>query len=190
MATTKNTSTAKRTTTKIVSQPAPEDAVTREAVPAPVEKETYIIKEYQPTTFVTVRNGFSGTLIYKSKRTGETFVWDDFGDEQDIELQELKNAKNSSKIFFENNWFLIDDPNILAYLGVDRFYKNALAFDNFDDLFEMSPDEIGERISQLSKGQKQSVEFRARQLIVDGTIDSRKVITALEKSLGVQLIEH
>ena len=46
---------------------------------------------------VTVRNGFQGRLVYKSKRTGERFVWDSFGAEQDMEMSELRNARELNK---------------------------------------------------------------------------------------------
>lgn len=156
------------------------------------EKQQYQVKEefLSLTSYVTVRNGFNGKLIYKSRKTGEKYVWSEFGAEQDMELAELKNAKNSSKAFFENNWFLFDDPAVISFLGVDRLYKNALNFDEFDDLFKMKPAEIKSRISLLSEGQKYSVRYRARQMIADGAIDSIKIINALEEALGTELIER
>lgn len=156
-----------------------------------VKKPEYRVKRnLDPNMIVTVRNGFHGKLVYISKRTGERFVWDSFGDEQDMDLQELKNAKNSAKAFFENNWFLIDDPEIIEYLGVTQYYKYALNFDSFNDLFEMSPEDIKLTISRLSKGQKKSVAYRAKQLIADQVIDSIKTITALEESLSIELIDR
>lgn len=149
-----------------------------------------VVRKLDPTMYVTVRNGFNGMLVYRSNRTGEVFTWADFGTEQEMELQELKNAKNNYKVFFENNWFLIDDQEVIEYLGLERFYRNALSYDEFDDLFTMTPSDIASRIALLSEGQKASVRYRARKLIADGVIDSLKVIDALEKSLDVELIEH
>lgn len=156
------------------------------------EKVHYQVK-HSPlnlNTYVTVRNGFNGKLVYKSRKTGEKFVWGEFGAEQDMELSELKNAKNASKAFFENNWFLFDNPEVIAFLGLERMYKNALEYDTFDDLFRLSPDEISARIALLSDGQKTTVCYRARQKIADEEIDSIKVINALEKSLGIDLVER
>ncbi len=98
--------------------------------------------------------------------------------------------KSSSKKFFINNWFLFDDPEVVDYLGVSQYYKYALNAKNFDSLFDYSPDEIEERVAKLSNGQKKSVAYRAKQLIADGVIDSNRKISALEKSLGVELIER
>lgn len=153
-------------------------------------KEIRVKKNLDPNMIVTVRNGFQGTLVYVSRKTHEEFVWDSFGDEQDMDLQELKNARNTEKGFFENNWFLIDNLEVIEYLGVTRYYKDALTYDEFDELFNKSAEEIKEAISKLSKGQKESVAYRARQLIESKDIDSLKVIDALEESLGVELIER
>ena len=147
-------------------------------------------KNLDPNMIVTVKNGFQGSLVYISSRTNEKFVWEQFGDEQDMDLQELKNARNSSKGFFENNWFLIDDPEVIEYLGVEKYYENALRYDDFDNIFTLSPDEIKYRISLLSRGQKRSVAYRAKQLIAEQKIDSIRVINTLEDSLSTELIER
>ena len=167
------------------------ETVTTDIEDVSAEKKQYRVKKnLDPNMIVTVKNGFQGLLVYKSRRTNERFVWETFGDEQDMDLQELKNARNSSKTFFENNWFLIDDPEVLEYLGVSQYYKYALNFDSFDGLFNKTPDEISDTISRLSTGQKKSVAYRAKELIANGSIDSIQVINALEESLSIELIDR
>lgn len=154
------------------------------------EKKPLIPKKIDPNQIVTVRNGFQGRLVYKSKRTGERFVWDAFGAEQDMELSELKNAKNSNKNYFINNWFMFDEPWIIDYLGLRQYYKHAISIEDFDKLFEKPAAEITETVTTLSDGQKKSIAYRAKQLIAEGGIDSNKTIAALEKCLGTDLIER
>ena len=160
------------------------------AILADEKKQYRVKKNLDPNMIVTVKNGFHGSLIYKSKRTNERFEWEEFGDEQDMDLQELKNARNSSNTFFANNWFLIDDPEVLEYLGVTEYYKNALNYESFDSLFDESPAEIKNKIALLSNGQKKSVIYRAKELIASGAIDSIKVINALEEALATELIDR
>jgi len=189
-----NTKAKKAAVVSEVVEPVENDAVQQAAEDTPAEtseKKSYKVKKnLDPNMYVTVKNGFNGTLVYKSKKTGERFVWDAFGDEQEMELAELKSAKNSYKAFFVNNWFLFDDPEIIEWLGMGQYYKYALNSASFDKLFEKTPDEIEKVVAALSAGQKKSLAFRAKQLIADGMIDSIKVIAALEKSLSVELIEH
>lgn len=157
------------------------------------EKSTPIVaKEIDPNQIIVVRSGFHGRLVYKSPRTSEKFVWGEFGADQEMELRELRNAKSANKKYFENNWFMFDEEFewVIGYLGLTQYYKNALSIENFDSLFEKTPPEIEKAIAKLSNGQKKSVGYRAKQLIADGEIDSNKAIAALEKALGIELIER
>lgn len=194
-----STQTSKRTTSSkaVAADVATEESVekdvkfegeTKSATSSP--KAKIKAKDVDLNQYITVRNGFQGMLIYVSKKTGEVFEWDEFGAEQEMELGELKNAKNSNKNFFINNWFMFDDPWVIDFLGVGQFYKNTLPIDNFDDVFKMDADEAVKVLRDIPDGQKRSVAYRARQLISENAIDSMNLIKALEKELGIDLIEH
>ena len=179
MANTKKTTTKKSTDSK-----AAVDEVSTE-----VNEDKIVAKEIDLSQYVAVKNGFHGTLVYTSPRTGEVFTWNKFGDEQEMELRELKNAKSAAKGFFINNWFMFDDNWVIEYLGLGQYYKNAVSIDEFDEIFTKSPTEIKKAVKEMSEGQKKSLEYRAVELIATGDIDSRKTISALESALGVELIE-
>ena len=183
--------TTKKTTKSTGSTRSSSRTKSTATTPAAEPKvETPIIpKDIDVHDTVTVRNGFQGKLVYKSPRSGEKYVWESFGDEQEMELAELKNARNSSRAFFEKNWFMFDEAWIPDYLGVARYYKYALKIEDFDKLFDKSISELEKILATMSDGQKKSVAYRARKLIADGTLDSRKMIAALEKQLGVELVE-
>lgn len=153
------------------------------------DKKRYKPKKLDPNQYVSVKNGYQGKLVYKSRKTGERFVWEDFGAEEDMELSELKSARNAHKKFFTENWFMFDDPAVIEYLGVQQYYKNALSVEEFDGLFEKPNDEMKKIITSLSNGQKKSVAYLAKKQIADGTIDSRQKIATLEDLLGLELIE-
>ena len=177
-----NRSRSKRTTAT--------ESIESKQVQQEAEKKPLVPKDIDPSQYVTVRNGFQGRLVYKSKRTGERFVWDSFGAEQDMELSELRNARNSNKKYFINNWFVFDEPWIVDYLGMGKYYRFAISIQDFDKLFTKPASEIEKTIANLSDGQKQSVAYRAKQLISEGGIDSNRLIATLEKCLGIELIER
>ena len=166
-------------------------ATTDETSVKEVKAEKPIVpKEVDVNQLITVRNGFQGKLSYRSKRTGEKFVWSEFGDEQEMELRELKAAKNTYKKFFKDNWFMFNERWVPEYLGVSQYYKNSLPIDEFDEVFDLTAEELKATIRLLSHGQKKSLAYRARVLIASGDIDSRKKIIALEEALGTELIER
>lgn len=174
-----------------VKAPAEEAPHVLEAPEKEAPKQAYKVrKQLDPHTIVTVKNGFPGMLIYESSKTGEMFRWESLGDEQDMELQELKNARNASKAFYVNNWFRIDDPEILDYLGVAEYYKNALNLIDDETLRALKPEDIRSTVMKMSDGQKLALKYRVKQMIENGDIDSMKMITAFEEALGVELIER
>ncbi|CAB1252199.1 conserved protein of unknown function [Ruminococcaceae bacterium BL-6] len=143
---------------------------------------------------VSCKSAVHGTLTYVSKRiNGYTVVWNDFKDEEFVEFQELLSMRNTDLRFFRDNWIVIDDSGgftaqeILDALKVSKYYKAGINVDNFDSLFNESPEKIEETISKMSSGLKDTIAIRAKQLYNAGTLDSRKRIEALEKSLGIEL---
>lgn len=150
-----------------------------------------IPENIDPSQLITVISGCQGKLIYRSPRNNEKFVWDGFGAEQEMELRELKAAKNSSKKFFTSNWWMFkpEDDWVIDYIGVRQFYKNAIAIDSFDNIFAQTPAALKKTIANLSEGQRRCVISRASEMIANGRIDSRKIISALEDSLGVKFAE-
>lgn len=149
-----------------------------------------IREKIDPHALITVTNGFHGRLVYKNKRTGELFIWESYGDEQEMEMIDLQNAKATSKKFFENNWFIIKDPTVVSALGVEKYYKHVVLPENANDIFSLSPDEIKKEIFKLNKGQRESLKYFIREKILSGEIDSLSRITALEEALGVTFIER
>ena len=173
---------------KALAEEAPQvQEVPKKEAPQKVYK---VRKQLDPHTIVTVKNGFPGMLIYESSKTGELFRWEALGDEQDMELQELKNARNASKAFYVNNWFCIDDPEVLDYLGVAEYYKNALNLIDDEALRALKPEDIRSTVMKMSDGQKLALKYRVKQMIESGDVDSIKMITAFEEALGVELIER
>lgn len=149
-------------------------------------------KKIDEEQFITVVNGFHGELVYESKKTGEMYIWGDFGDTQEVELRELRSAKSLHKQFYANNWFMFkpEDEWVIDYLGIRKYYGHTVSVEEFDKIFAGTVDEIKEHIASMTGGQKESAAFRARELVQNGAVDSLKTIAALEESLGIELIER
>ena len=147
-------------------------------------------KKLTDSTYVQVTNGSAGRLIYKSPHSGEVFIWDEPGDTQDVQLRELKSAKSSSKKFFQNNWFMFDDPNVIEYLGLQNFYKDTLDFYSIDTFFEKDVNDMKKVLGTIPAAQRETLKLMARQKVKLGEIDSLSTIGALEEMLDIKLIEQ
>lgn len=194
MATKKKLEPATPKEDKKVETPAKADAPAEATAPAKKttssnRKKPRVRKSLDPNMFVTVRNGFHGPLYYRDNNTSEEHQWPEFGDESDMTLATLMNARGSQRRFFSENWWLIDDPDVIDYLGVSKFYENALTYDDFYELFDLSYDEIKQKIGGLSEGQKKSVAFMAREQIKSGDLSDLNIVKILEDTLQITLID-
>ena len=147
-------------------------------------------KTLPPEAIIPVINGFQGKLIAQNRRTHEEFIWEEFGDVQDLTFADVKSIYSTDKAFFSNNWFLFEDTLVLEVLNAEKYYTNALTVEDFDTLFDKTSDEIKAIVSKLNHSQKMSVCYKARNAVANHEIDSLSVITALEDSLGVKLVDR
>lgn len=172
---------ARRATTK----PAAPKAT---AAKTPVEQSVVSAAEITNETMVECRSGVSGNLIYKSSlNPGYVVEWSGLGEIQEMEYRELVSMRGNQRRFFEENWILIDDPAVIKKLGVGHYYQNSLSTDDFEDVFNMSADEIKEIVPTLPGGTKDAIASEAKKKIDSGELDSRSAIKALEDSLDIEL---
>lgn len=136
---------------------------------------------------VAVRSVTQGGLTYISKTTGLSTTWSNFGDEQWIEVEELIRMKSSSPVFLTNPWIVIDDEEIVEYLGLKSIYDKIISVDELDRFFSKPVADIEATLKTAPKGTKQLVATKARKLVESGELDSNRVIKALEKALEIDL---
>ncbi len=150
------------------------------------------------STLVWVKSNCYGELIYISSKTGFSTSWESYGSRQAMSLEELIIMRNSTN-FFKKNRVVIDSfqdseyeylytvEEILDFLNVKQYYKDAICPKNIDDIFKFSPSDIEKRVPKMSNGVKTTITIRANELIQSGELDSLKVISALEKALNCEL---
>lgn len=185
----KKTNYSKTTTPTVEVKETEKVTELKPVITNPEPTPTLTPKDVDLEQYITVKNGFHGRLIYISNRTKERFVWEEFGDEQEMQLRELRDAKNSKKDFFINNYFIFEETWVIDWLGLSRFYKHSINAENFDEIFTKSADELTAILADMTDAQKRSVGYRARHLISTGEIDSMKVVNTLERVLKLDLVE-
>lgn len=193
MATAKK-STAKRPAAKAtapaVEQPIIEEVVCENAAvsePAPAVK-----KEVSLRDIVYVQSCFHGDLFYKSKRNGSIVEWQCFGEDQPMDVDELMYMRNTQPTFFKEQWVRLVGDNaddVFEFLHLDRYCKNNLKFDTFDDVFEMEPAQLELVVKEFAPSLRESFARRAVALVDEGTLDNLRTIKAIERATGFSLLK-
>lgn len=145
-------------------------------------------KVYANSDEVLVRNGFGGSLVFVAPKSKYTYIFDEFGDEEYIEFEELRAAKGGKYAgFFKKQWLLIDDPNAIEQLKLGKYFDNALTYDDFEDLFDLSISALKAKVGTLTKSQKDTLAYITMQKIDNGELTDLNMIKVLEESLGEDL---
>ena len=136
---------------------------------------------------VCCRSITTGLLQYKSERTGTLIVWNDFGSEQWLSVDELIHMNASKPKFLQNPWIIIESDEIVKYLGLQNLYKSIIDIDNLEDFFRKPLSEIKDKLLKVPTGFKENIAVKARQMITDGTLYDIRIIKILEETLDVDL---
>lgn len=143
---------------------------------------------YNKTDDICVKSGYPGKLIFRSDKTGLTYIWEDMSAENYISVDELLDARGKHPKFFSKNYFLFEDMAIVEYLKMSKYYVNALTSEEFATIFSLPDAQMVERIAQLSAGQRRTLSYLATAQVDSKDIDSRKKIEALEQALGEKFL--
>lgn len=187
--------TAKKTIKKVETKETPKKKTsgkTAVAKQADKTKETPKRRKKQQIDrdeMVLCRNLTSGGLIYKSNRSGIEVVWDNYGDEEWIDVGELLTMKASQPKFLREGWILIDDEEIAQYLGVKKVYDELASLVDLEGFFELPTKEAKQILLKLPKGVKETIGEIAKKKVVDNTIKNFQLLRVLEQELKIDLIQ-
>lgn len=134
---------------------------------------------------VTVMNYTTGKVVYQSKKTGAEWVFHEFGDTDEIEVNELVTMKNAHRRYLTEPWLFILDEDVVDYLGLNKVYENLLEPEEVDRFFELSSNKMREILEKAPSGLKQLIASKAIQKIKDGSLDSMSRIKVIEETLNV-----
>lgn len=170
---------AESITTEKVGATAAPDSV-------PVRDEPHEKRKVSRDDTVTVRSGCPNRLVYASPRSGYVTVWENYGDEQVLLVDDLLDAKRIAPSYFQKNYFLIDDRDVLGFIGAEKFYENPVTPEVFDQIFAKDPEDIPSIVRVMNDGQREILTVRTRNMIREGRLTDLRRIRALAAALGVE----
>jgi hypothetical protein len=137
---------------------------------------------------VSCRSVVSGELIYTSRRTLMTVEWDEYGSIQYLTVEELMTMKSSQKSFLTRPWIIVEDDEIVDYLGLRSIYDNIIPLEDLEG-FLLNTDlaELTSELQKAPRGIKDLLADKAREMIVNETLHDTRVIKILNTQLNIDL---
>lgn len=141
-------------------------------------------------TMVKVISNFSGLLFYRSPRYNDEYEWAEFGDENEMTIQELKSMKASHRRFFEDKWITFAEheaDDIIKHLKIEKYYKDGFTQDDLEDIFEKSVEDIADIIDTATHNEKSLILTKAREQYESGELVNTHIIRLIEEKLHVDI---
>ena len=156
-------------------------------VVAPTKNTKKVRKELDRNMMVECRSVRYGTLTYVSKKTlGET-NWNEFGDVEYLDLAELLTMKGSQPRFLTDPWIIIEDEDVVEFLGLKSVYEKIVSPENIAELFYQSPEELEETLVKAPRGTKDLIADKAREMVANEQLYDTRIIKVLNKVLNIDL---
>lgn len=156
---------------------------------APVAEEKPA-KVYKADSFIPCRSLTRGELIYVSKKTDNTYRWNDFGDVTEVEYQDLMGLRASNSGFLFKPLFVIEDEELLAdarWKDVEALYEKIQAND-VETVLNLPSDRFDSVFAGLPIGVQNAVKSEIATRMEAGTFDSIQKIKTVDRVCGTDLI--
>jgi hypothetical protein len=151
------------------------------------EKPIMRKKQIDLDMLVPCRNVTDGRLVYKSRKTGLQTIWMSHGDMEYIDVGELLTMKASQPKFLNEPWLVIEDDDVVEYLGLKHLYQRLVDTEDLDSFFNKTHTEMAGILDRIPNGTKDAIAIRARKLVEEGTLYDNRKIRVLEEKLKIDL---
>ena len=181
--------TTKRRVVKAVPKETVDEKVTvseesvAEKVVEKVKKEP---RQFNQNDLILCRSVTTGWLGCSGK-SGQYYVFENFGDECEIEYQDLFALKSRRSNYIYAPHFIIEDEELLEnprWADVAKFYEDEVYSTDIDEVLNLPPSNFKSALEKLPKGIAKSLQVRVAEKIEDGTFDSLKKIKAIDEVFG------
>lgn len=160
----------------------PDGAVTKKTAPA-------TSTTLNDDTKVSVKS-LVPAVYYSCTTTFESFAWVEVGDVQEMSYKQLRMMKTKHPRYFNDKWLLPMDNNVVKKLGLEKVYANNMNRGDMKKLYGSNVVEVEELLSGLSNEAKTKLTNRVEDDVKNGKIANVKIIRALEKHLGIELMQY
>lgn len=183
------------TTTKKTTAPVKEASVTETPVEqAPVKKETVKVasKTYSDDDLIKCRSITNGEYIKGGKKTGAVYIFYGYGDEVDIQYNDLRTMKLSREAAIYYPRFIIEDEELLdtkEWADVKALYDSMYDAEDISQILDLPLDQFKSILSNAPAGLQKAIRSEVANGYSNGTFDSINKIRAVEEICGAEIIE-
>lgn len=139
--------------------------VAKQEVSEVVEKQKTVRAKLDMNMEVECRNISNGGLFYRSSKTGAEYLWANHNDVETLSVGELVTMKSSAGRFLNEPWLLIEDEEVVQYLGLTNLYRNLISPEELNAFFKLHPADMEDRLANAPKGTRSLIAEKASEMV-------------------------
>ena len=165
----------------------PEVPVTPEVTETPeVIKASEPTRQYGQNDLVLCKSVTAGWLGVSGK-SGQYYIFENVGDECEIEYQDLFALKSRRSRYIYDPLFIIEDEELLEnprWADLKEFYDGLYDMSDVNEVLNLPYEKFVKVIAKLPKGFAKTIQVEVAERIENGTFDSIKKIKAMDETFG------
>ena len=144
--------------------------------------------KHEPNELILCRSVRFGELRLIGPKTHMPYSWANEGDVREVEYQDLVSWKALGSRYLFDPMIIIEDEDIVEEWGADfgKLYEGLQEVD-LKAMFKLPERQFIAQLKKLPEGMKSTVQNMAYSMVQDRTIDSLRIIDAIDKILGTEL---
>ena len=128
-----------------------------------------------------------GMVYWMDKKTGDEYVWNEYGESQYMTVEALKRM-NTAPYFLKTPWLKVMDEEAVEVLKLKELYENIELLEDLDKLKSMSDFDILAMLDKMSKEYKQTLATNIASLISNNELTDVLLIRRFERLLDKQFL--
>lgn len=160
--------------------------VAKKKTPAKTVVKEKPVRQFNQNDLILCRSVTAGWLGCDGK-SGQYYVFENFGDECEIEYQDLFALKSRHSQYIYAPLFVIEDEELLEnprWKDVAEFYDKEVFQEDVEEVLSLPNSQFEKALKALPKGLAKTVQVKVAQKIEDGTFDSLKKIKIIDEVYG------
>lgn len=166
-------------------------ATRKNSTKSTVSEEEVITKsepvKFDPTDPITCRSVTYGELLGSGKKTNFLYSWSGYGDEVEVEYQDLLSWKSIKSQYLYGPLFVIENEDLLNQWPDIKAIHDKVKELDCEKFFELPVEKFRNVLLNVTNSYKLTIRNMANSKIINGELDSIAKIKVIDEILGTDL---
>lgn len=147
-------------------------------------------KEYAPTDTIRCRSAVQGELLYPAQKSGNLYVWANYGDECYVEYQDLLPLLlTRSRYLYEPFFVILDEElvNSARFEALKNMYETFLSYEDVTDILNLPFEQFKTALLAMPRGMVNAVQVEISNQLDNKTFDSIQKLQFFNETYGTSL---